>query len=933
MSRKIRSLAIILVILGISLTLSVQGMTAQAPLSPRQNPEFQSKISGVVAFDPYKVSSQLFPFNPSNFKSLSDWLLAVPQGPNVLANQDLTDKAQNEPSIAVNPENPNHVIASSNDYRLQQYGGDVRAGYYVSFDGGNTWPGDGVIDISSIPNTNAAGDPAMAIHDVNNVYYGYIAFSRNQDDAGGIFVSKSTDGGLSWNNPVLVALNTLSVFHDKDYIAVDASGSPYDGYVYVTWTRFEYAYPIYFSRSTDGGASFSPGVEISGPGYSYDQGSIPVVGPNGELYVFWQNYNVDSIRFNKSLDGGQTWGNASQVAAIAPLNCPLPGGNFRCDSFPAAAVDPTNGYLYVAWADERNGDADIYYTRSTDGGSTWSTATRLNDDPVGNDFHQFFPWMDTAPNGDLYVGWFDSRNDPNPYAVPFMYDEYVTRSTDHGATFEPNTRISEVSSSAEVQFSGQFIGDYSGLAATNNFVFPAWVDARRGNQDIYTQENPNLVEASKTAPADIGRFQPFTYQIQLSSANSLVDNTLSDPLPPEVLYVPGSAWASSGIVTETGSVISWSGSLSSTLPVTITFDVTPTAFCGTSIVNTAVFTDGLGSLYDLQATSLISGALPVADFTPSDPTPEAGQVVTFTNQSSGGVGLSFLWDFGDGVTSTLESPTHIFTSAGSFTINLTASDNCGFATHQQMLDVTCQAPLPAFTWAGGELAYTFTNQTTGLLPLQYVWDFGDGLTSTLESPTHTFSIPASYTVTLTASNYCGTASTFEVVGAVCSAPTAGFEWSANWLQATFTNTSSGRFDLSNVWDFGDSLTSTLTSPVHDYALPLVYTVTLTTVDLCGSDSFTSLVSATCPAPEAFFTWVASGLAVSFTNGSSGSTPLSFEWDFGDGVTSTLESPAHTYAHPGTYTVHLTVNEACGVNEYEVTLKVGSLTFLPYIVKH
>jgi uncharacterized repeat protein (TIGR01451 family) len=774
----------------------------------------------------------------------------VPTGPNVLCNQDPTTQAQNEPSIDVNPSNPNHIIASSNDYRLRP-SGDVRAGYYASFDGGNTWPGDGIIDISSIPNTNAAGDPAMAIHDINNVYFAYIAFSRSTDDAGGVSVSKSTDGGLTWQLPVVVAWNSLTVFHDKDYIAVDATGSPYDGNVYVTWTRFEYSAPIYISRSTDGGSSFSTPYAISDSSLSNNQGSIPVVGPGGVLYVAWYNYDQYSIRINKSTNGGASFGTPNLVAYINPIPSPLPGGGFRDNSFPTMAVDQNTGYVYVAWSDSRNGDADIYFTRSTDGGTTWSTPLRLNDDPQHNGAHQFFPWMDVAPNGNLYIGWFDSRLDPTPSERPLLYDEYVTVSTDNGSTFSPNQRISEVTVDSEIGgFNPPFIGDYSGLAATNNFVFPAWVDTRRSQQDIFTQR-VNYVEGQKYAPAWIERFQPFTYSIILNSTDNVTNNQVSDPLPADTTYVPGSAWASTGNIGYSGGVITWDGDISVGTPITITFDVTPTASACLPITNTAVLTTGLGLNYELSATSIVSGPL----------------------------------------------------------------------------------PSPAFSWVDSELVFTFTNETSGTLPLNYVWSFGDGVTSTEVSPVHEYTYPGTYTVTLTAADLCGLAGITHVVEATCSAPQAAFSWLNNELTVSFTNQSTGRFPLSFLWNFGDGITSTLVSPVHDYSLPGTFDVTLAATDLCGLDTASDQVTTTCTAPTTLFTWQADGMLVSFTDQSSGTPPFEYLWDFGDGITSTEQSPAHLYTSPGTYTVSLTVSAPCGIDVYETTVRAGSVIFLPVTFKH
>jgi PKD repeat protein len=264
---------------------------------------------------------------------------------------------------------------------------------------------------------------------------------------------------------------------------------------------------------------------------------------------------------------------------------------------------------------------------------------------------------------------------------------------------------------------------------------------------------------------------------------------------------------------------------------------------------------------------------------------------------------------------------------------LTATDACGFTTHQELLTVTCEAPQTAFNWQGGELAYTFTNQTGGQLPIDYEWDFGDGLTSTEASPAHPYDVPGPYTVTLTAANICGVDSHTALLEAACSAPQAGFSWTASDLQAAFTNQSTGRFELSFEWHFGDGLTSTLASPVHDYALPGDYSAVLSATDLCGTGTLSDLLSLSCPVPEALFSYEISGLLVNLTNQSGGTTPLSYAWDFGDGFTSTEQSPSHQYTSPGYYTISLTVSEACGVDTFEITVWSGGFTFLPMLSKH
>jgi PKD repeat protein len=854
MSRLFRYLSIVLVVLGFALILSSSHPALSASPSPRDNPEFRNMLSGIVVINPATSNPSLFhPFTlPQSFGIHLNFLADVPIGPNVLCNQDATTQAQNEPSIAVNPTDPNHIIATSNDYRLRVEPPpehDVRAGYYVSFDGGNTWPGDGIIDISTIPNTYAAGDPAIAIHDIHNVYYSYIAFNRSTDD-GGVAVSKSTDGGLTWLDPVVVDWNSASEFQDKEYLTVDATGSAYDGNVYVTWTHFDFSAPIYFSRSTDGGASFSVPYRISDTSYSSNQGSIPVVGPDGVIYVAWFNYDTGGVRMAKSTNGGQSFGTPFPVASVDEIPSPLPGGDFRDNSFPTAAVDLNTGYVYVAWSDYRNLDADIYFTRSTNGGTSWSEPVRINDDPLSNDAHQFFPWMDVSPNGNIYVGWFDSRLDPTPINQPLLFDEYVTVSMDAGLTFSPNQRMSEVTSDSSIGgFATPFIGDYSGLAATDDFVYPAWVDTRRNQEDIDTQRVYDI-HGQKTAPTWINQFEPFTYSIVLDSLDNVTGNQVNDPIPSETSYVPGSAWASSGEVGFSEGTVTWNGDLSTAAPITITFAVTPTAASCLPITNTALLTTGQGVNVSMSATSVITGPL----------------------------------------------------------------------------------PSPEFSWVSSELVFTFTNETSGTTPIDTIWDFGDGITSTEVSPVHAYALPGDYVVTLQAANLCGSVDVSHPVTAVCTAPQAGFSWLDEELTVTFTNQSAGRFPLNFLWDFGDGITSTLTSPIHQYSLADTFDVTLNATDLCGSGSFTDQVTTTCTAPSAYFTWQTDHQSVSFTNLSAGTQPLTYLWDFGDGTSSTDQSPTHLFAGLGRYPVHLMVTGPCGTSTYETLVPIGQFIFLPLTVR-
>src|SRR6266540_466549 len=179
---------------------------------------------------------------------------------------------QNEVSIAINPRNGMNLLASANDYRgYPGLPGDGWCGVYSSRDGGRTW----------LEQRVPRNGPLTCL-----------GFSRTTSD-NVVAVSKSTDGGVTWGTAVLVEGTTPNVFHDKPYMVADPTSGLTRNSVYVTWTRFisgpgecgNYAAPIYFSRSVDGGRTFSAPTDIGGAGYRCSQGSQPVVGPGGELYV------------------------------------------------------------------------------------------------------------------------------------------------------------------------------------------------------------------------------------------------------------------------------------------------------------------------------------------------------------------------------------------------------------------------------------------------------------------------------------------------------------------------------------------------------------------------------------------------------------------------------------------------------------------------
>ena len=376
-----------------------------------------------------------------------------------------------EPGVAVDPTNPQRVVAVFQNQAHAAYSTDAgqtwqlaegvsAKNYHVSGDVSTAFDNQGHAFICYI-----------AFDKLGTFNYWAHGATRN-----GIFVRRSLDGGKTWEaDHVPVAEQPTAdgiPFEDKPVIVADNSKSKFAGNLYVGWTRWQLTDSlIVISRSTDNGKTWSEPIEIDAhPGLPRDdngaaEGFDGAVGPDGTLYAIWSQDN--DVMFTISRDGGKTFSHARAIIHTAPIMFAIETLE-RANGFPQIGIDPKSKHLYVTWSDYRNGDLDVFISSSNDGGKRWTPATRVNNDPVHNGAEQFFQWLAVDPvDGSVNVIFYDRRGDPRNRKQIVV----LARSTDQGHTFNNYAWTDN-----PFEAGGVFFGDYSGLAAYGGRVYGVWTE-------------------------------------------------------------------------------------------------------------------------------------------------------------------------------------------------------------------------------------------------------------------------------------------------------------------------------------------------------------------------------------------------------------------------------------------------------------------------
>jgi hypothetical protein len=462
------------------------------------------------------VSSESISLFPSPFASCAN------QG---FAGNDLN--AEVEPWVAVDPVNGAVGAAWQQDrWGDPSEGGAHGIATWSSAASGNSWAPFTTCSGGTAANNgnfDRASDVWLSYGPDGKLYQSALVFDQATEYQG-IAVSTSTNDGVSWSNPRLAdVLHQKSFTHgdDKESITADAL---HPGYAYVVWDRYSNQKPIYtdghgqnaskgpafFSRTTDGGKTWSAPQVI----YGRDNGTIGnqiVELPNGTLVDFFTNFLVHNtkggVTFGEELDSvrssnqGRTWTSDSPIV-VSPMT---PNGTYDPtngqyvrggDSLFDVAVGP-DASLYAVWQDSMFSGVDqVAFTKSTDGGLTWSMPVQISDappsynDPSGQ---AFTPSIDVAANGTIAVTYYTFQNTTGPSFLATDY--WAITSSDSGATWSSHLRLTSSSFNGELapEAGGLMIGDYEGLTHQGNTFIAAY---ETGN----TQADPTDIQLSTFTP-------------------------------------------------------------------------------------------------------------------------------------------------------------------------------------------------------------------------------------------------------------------------------------------------------------------------------------------------------------------------------------------------------------------------------------------------
>lgn len=397
-----------------------------------------------------------------------------------------------EPYLVINPTNNQNLVAAWMGFKFSNGQYKIAIKTRASFDGGNSWS-----IVKTLPHFGTgygSADVSMAFDKTGLLYISYIDY-KQAPDSGGIYVSRSFDGGLNWNAPTK-AFDMYDVANkrpiDRPWLVVDNSNTVNSGTLYITTKPAPWIAPPnrnYFKVSSDSGytwtsiANVDGGVHLVGNLIAAPM-AAPATTINGNFCAVYPSYvnsqnPLPAYYFAKSNDKGQNFSYTTVFAAIPVAN----DTNFKNGYQLIAQYADSNKLIFLT-PDAQKGDADIMAFHTNDGGQTWSSPVRINDDSLSNGKAQDMVWGSYNEQGNLVVTWRDRRNSVANGFWNAGYDFYYATSSDNGQTFSTNKKMTSqfVDFDSLLTLSGN---DFMSCVYTGDTLCTVWGDTRNGIMNIY----------------------------------------------------------------------------------------------------------------------------------------------------------------------------------------------------------------------------------------------------------------------------------------------------------------------------------------------------------------------------------------------------------------------------------------------------------------
>lgn len=453
----------------------------------------------------------------------------------IAQNQNLSNSFvfDGEPYITINPNNSQHLVVAWMGYKFNNI---LVINTRVSFDAGSTWSTK-----NSIPHTMSgyqSADPSMAFDNNGNLYLCFIDYTPNPA-AGAVYVVKSTDGGLNWAAPVEV-INVNSDPNkqpvDRPWMVIDNSGGSNDGNIYVTTMNPNVFGPVpppynpYFIRSTNGGASFEPWRYLDTTNWLAGSAipqpmPTPTVSSNGTFHAIYPSYVPSQNPFPQfiiasSSSAGNTFNYNSVFQSANTNNDTLPKKGYLLISNPA-----DSNHLAFIHPNFDNGDIDVYLTESLDAGVTWSSSTRVNDDPIANNRMQDLMWADFDTDGDLIIAWRDRRNS-NDSTYKTNSEIFAAFRKKDSVNFSANFPItdSSITYNSILENNGN---DFMCIKLINDTAYAVWGDTRNNYLNIWFQKI-DLINGNVSTKDLANNIKPITLYPNPTESTLNIDLGIND---------------------------------------------------------------------------------------------------------------------------------------------------------------------------------------------------------------------------------------------------------------------------------------------------------------------------------------------------------------------------------------------------------------------